>query len=225
MARVSISGRLVASSHLFYLSKENKVFILKLQRSDSDFTYVLCSLSRSLQKKTREFCREALLEPRLNQFLTITSVKSVNLSNDSVHTVFQLTKSSQITGTDAPTTPISGVESKLISYRGIVTSVFPGLASVFTLDKRVSVTAALVTVVTNMRSPRPGQEVTIHQAHLASYSGAKWIGQYIVIESLTQRSLGIPALIFYVFFPGHLFSLFSVSCSFSAVRSQFPPYS
>ena len=178
MARVSISGRLVASSHLFYLSKENKVFILKLQKSDLDFSYVLCSLSRSLQKKTREFCREALLEPRLDQFLTITSLKPVNLSNDSVHTVFQLTKSSQITSTDAPT-PISGVESKLISYRGIVTSVSPGLASVFTLDKRVSVTAALVTVVTNIRSPRPGQEVTIHQAHVASYSGAKWIGQYI----------------------------------------------
>ena len=188
MARVSVSGRLVASSHLFYLSKENKVFILKLQQSDSDFTYVLCSLSRSLQKKTREFCRETLLEPRLDQFLTITSVKCVNLSNDSVQTVFQLTKSSQITSTDVPT-QISGVESKLISYRGIVTSVSPGLASVFTLDKRVRVTAALVTVVTNMRSPRPGQEVTIHQAHLASYSGAKWIGLYIIMKSLAQRSI------------------------------------
>ena len=178
MARVGVSGRLVASSHLFYLSKENKVFILKLQQSDSDFTYVLCSLSRTLKKKTREFCRDALLEPKLDKFLTITNLKLVNLSNQSDQTVFQLTKSSDITSTDATRIEESRLRNKLISYRGIVTSVSPGLSSVFTLDKRVRVTAALVTVVTNMRSPRPGQEVTIHQAHLARYSGEKWIGQY-----------------------------------------------
>ena len=181
MARVSISGGLVASSHLFYLSKENKVFILKLQQSDADSTYVLCSLSRSLQKNTREFCRETLLKPKLNQFLTITNLKPVNLSNSSAQTVFQLTKSSQITSSDAPRDMSSEVEkTKLISYRGIVTSADPGLASVFTLDKRVRVTAALVTVVTNMRSPQPGHEVTIHQAHLANFSGEKWIGQSII---------------------------------------------
>ena len=180
MARLSVSGGLVASSHLFYLSKENKVFILKLQQSGEDFTYVLCSLSRSLQKRTREFCQETLLEPKLDQFLSITNLKPVNLSNPSAQRVFQLTKSSQITRTEAPRDLSSRVETKLISYRGIVTSTDPGLASVFTLDKRVRVTAALVTLVTNMRSPRPGQEVTIHQAHLASFSGEKWLGQPII---------------------------------------------
>ena len=175
MGRVSISGSLVASSHLFYLSKENKVFILKLQQADLDFAYILCSLSRSLLKKTREFCQETLLEPKYNQFLTISNLKTVNLPRSSVQTVLQLTKSSQITSTKSFRDSIE-LGSKLISYRGIVTSVDPYLGSVFTLDKRVMVTAALVTVVTNLRCPRPGQEVTIHQAHLANFSGAKWIG-------------------------------------------------
>ena len=135
MSRVTVSGVLVASSHLFYLSKENKVSILRL-KTESDTVYVLCSLSRSLSKKTREFCREMLVEPKLDQSLRITGLKAVTISKPSVHNLFQLTKSSQITRQELAIA-VKVPEGELVSYRGIVTSVYSCLRSVFTLDKRI----------------------------------------------------------------------------------------
>ena len=88
------------------------------------------------------------------------------------------------------------IVSVSVSYTGIVTSCDPHLASVFTLDKTVKVQVpckekilkcakkylqvivGLVTVVTNARCPSPGQEVTVHRAHLAKFAGVRWIGSF-----------------------------------------------
>ena len=98
MSRHAVQGRLISSSHLFYLSKDNRVFILKLQEvSSSGVSYVFCSLSPSLQACTKKMCKEILLMPPYQRVLTITKTKQVNVGRrDSNSQVFQLTKSSTI---------------------------------------------------------------------------------------------------------------------------------
>ena len=97
MSRTNVSGCLQSCSHLFYLCKGSKVFIIKLQRdSSSDPVYVLCSLSNSLEKNTRQKCREILLSPPLNNLISLTNLKSVNISTGNQQEVFQLTKSSSV---------------------------------------------------------------------------------------------------------------------------------
>ena len=99
MSRTNVSGCLQSCSHLFYLCKGSKVFIIKLQRdssSSSDPVFVLCSLSNSLETNTRQKCREILLSPPLNNLISLTNLKSVNISTGNQQEVFQLTKSSSV---------------------------------------------------------------------------------------------------------------------------------
>ena len=99
MSRTNVSGCLQSCSHLFYLCKGSKVFIIKLQRdssSSSDPVFVLCSLSSSLETNTRQKCREILLSPPLNNLISLTNLKSVNISTGNQQEVFQLTKSSLV---------------------------------------------------------------------------------------------------------------------------------
>ena len=102
MSRLNITGRLISSSHLFYLSKESRIFILKLQSLDSsEVSYVFCSLSASLQSSTRNKCKELLVKPPYRKILTINKTKAVSVSNtDNDCKVFQLTKSSTIIETE-----------------------------------------------------------------------------------------------------------------------------
>ena len=102
MSRLNITGTLISSSHLFYLSKESRVFILKLQSLDSsEVTHVFCSLSASLQSSTRKKCKEILVKPPYRKVLTINKIKPVSLSScDNNCKVFQLTKSSTIIETE-----------------------------------------------------------------------------------------------------------------------------
>ena len=107
----TISGSLLANSHMFYLSRESKIFILKILTSTSDEVFILCSLSPSLQQKTREKCREILLNPPLiGQHLEFTNVKKVaNLEKDpSIRkppNIYQLTKQSIIKISDGVINP------------------------------------------------------------------------------------------------------------------------
>ena len=100
MSRTNVSGCLQSCSHLFYLCKGSKVFIIKLQRdsssSSSDPVFVLCSLSSSLETNTRQKCREILLSPPLNNLISLTNLKRVNISTGEQQEVFQLTKSSSV---------------------------------------------------------------------------------------------------------------------------------
>ena len=99
MSRTNVCGCLLSCSHLFYLCKGSKVFIIKLQRdssSSSDPVFVLCSLSNSLEKNTRQKCREILLSPPLNLMISLTNLKPVNISTGKQQEVFQLTKSSSV---------------------------------------------------------------------------------------------------------------------------------
>ena len=102
MSRVNITGRLISSSHLFYLSKESRVFILTLQSLDSsEVSHVFCSLSASLQSSTKQKCKELLVKPPYRKILTINKTKPVTVSNtDSNCQVFQITKSSTIIETE-----------------------------------------------------------------------------------------------------------------------------
>ena len=102
MSRLNITGNLISSSHLFYLSKENRVFILKLQSLDSnEVSHVFCSLSASLQSSTRSKCKEILVKPPYRKVLTITKIKPVSVSSSgNICQVFQLTKSSRIIETE-----------------------------------------------------------------------------------------------------------------------------
>ena len=67
-----------------------------------------------------------------------------------------------------------------MSYRGVVTSRDKEIPSVFTLDKKVKVSSTLLTVVCNIPLVKPGQSVTIHNAHLVQYNGVKWLGKYFL---------------------------------------------
>lgn len=98
MSRLNITGKLISSSHLFYLSKESRIFILKLQSLDSSVvSYVFCSLSASLQSSTKKKCKELLVKPSYGKILTISKIKAISVSNtDNNCKVFQLTKSSTI---------------------------------------------------------------------------------------------------------------------------------
>ena len=98
MSRLNITGKLISSSHLFYLSKESRIFILKLQSLDSSVvSYVFCSLSASLQSSTKNKCKELLVKPPYGKILTISKIKAISVSNiDNNCKVFQLTKSSTI---------------------------------------------------------------------------------------------------------------------------------
>ena len=101
MSRHNITGRLVSSSHLFYLSKESRVFILTLQSlHGSEVSYVFCSLSASLQSSTKNKCKELLVKPPYRKILTINKTKPVTVSNTDNCQVFQLTKSSTIIETE-----------------------------------------------------------------------------------------------------------------------------
>lgn len=92
----NISGSLLSSSHLFYLCKDSKVFLIRLQTELEKEVYILCSLSPSLSEKTREVCRRLLLDPPLNKTISITNLKTVQISKKIKQTVLQLSKSSSI---------------------------------------------------------------------------------------------------------------------------------
>ena len=62
-----------------------------------------------------------------------------------------------------------------VSYRGIVTSVDKSLPCVLTLDKHVRLFTGLMSVVSNIREPQPGQELTLHHCHVAKYHGVRWL--------------------------------------------------
>lgn len=94
--RKNITGRLKSSSHLFYLCKDSKVFLLRIQTEEEEDVFILCSLSPSLRDKTREKCRKLLLEPPLNQCVSITNLKTVQISKKIKRTLMQLSKSSSI---------------------------------------------------------------------------------------------------------------------------------
>ena len=102
MSRVNITGRLISSSHLFYLSQNSRVFILTLQSLDTSLvSHVFCSLSASLQSRTKNKCKELLVKPPYRRILTISKTKPVSVSNtDNLCKVFQLTKSSTIIETE-----------------------------------------------------------------------------------------------------------------------------
>ena len=102
MSRVNITGRLISSSHLFYLSKQSRVFILTLQSLDSsEVSHVFCSLSASLESSTKQKCKELLVKPPYRKILTINKTRPVTVSNtDSNCKVFQLTKSSTFIETE-----------------------------------------------------------------------------------------------------------------------------
>ena len=102
MSRETIEGVLISSSHLFYLSRESRIFILKLQELDSsEVKYVLCSLLPSLRASTRSKCKEILLNPPYRKILSITKTKKVNLSCSNPRQIFQITKTSEIFVDDA----------------------------------------------------------------------------------------------------------------------------
>ena len=37
-----------------------------------------------------------------------------------------------------------------------------------------------MTVVTSIKTPEPGQEVSINNAHLVTYSGVRWMGESLL---------------------------------------------
>ena len=99
MSRSNIRGRLISSSHLFYLSKDSRVFILRLEEEgDSrEVKSVFCSLSPSLRPATRRRCKEILMKPPYRRILSITKTKPVKVSaSESISHVFQLTAASVI---------------------------------------------------------------------------------------------------------------------------------
>ena len=68
-----------------------------------------------------------------------------------------------------------------MSYRGVVTSTDKHLTSVFRLDKRVQVSASLLTSVCNIPVVRPGQAVSLYNCHLVQYKGVKWLGELLTM--------------------------------------------
>ena len=106
----TITGSLQSNSHMFYLSRESKIFILKILASTSEPVFILCSLSPSLQQQTREKCKEFLLNPPvIGQEIVFSNVKKVtNIEKESgrkSQNIYQLTKHSLIQVSDVVISP------------------------------------------------------------------------------------------------------------------------
>ena len=139
MTKISVSGRFRAVSQLFYLCREGKVFILRLE-SEQGLINILCSMSPRLHHDTRRICRDMMLDPPWNKTLEISNLKQINLEQN--QRMMQLTKTSKISITDDISVDNDchePTDKSLVSYRGIATSVDKHLPSVFTLDKTIKV--------------------------------------------------------------------------------------
>ena len=138
MTKISVSGRFSGVSQLFYLCREGKVFILRLE-SGQGLINILCSMSPRLHHDTRRVCRDMLLDPPWNKTLEISNLKLIHLEQS--QTMMQLTKTSKININDSAVNNDchEPTHKSLVSYRGIVTSVDKHLPSVFTLDKTIKV--------------------------------------------------------------------------------------
>ena len=138
MTKIRVSGRFRAVSQLFYLCREGKVFILRLE-SVQGLINILCSMSPRLLHDTRRICRDMLLDPPWNKTLEISNLKLIHLEQS--QTMMQLTKTSKININDSAVNNDchEPTHKSLVSYRGIVTSVDKHLPSVFTLDKTIKV--------------------------------------------------------------------------------------
>ena len=177
MSRQDVSGLLSASSHMFYLSKGNKIFILRLcSHHDEAPIHVICSLSTRLLATTRDICKTLLINPPLGKKLSISHLKQIVLHKNSKNetTAFQLCKMSTISIYNSPDIDLSPPWSNLFTYRGIVTYSHPE-SGLYILDKTVYMTTSFLCAVTNVPSIPIATEVTIHNAHLAKFKGQKWL--------------------------------------------------
>ena len=97
MVKHDIDGILVSVSHMFYLSKENKMFLLRIATDEKNSDkFIICSLSSTLLPATKETCKSILLDPPLGRRMKIGNLKHVILHKNSEEAmeVSQLTKAS-----------------------------------------------------------------------------------------------------------------------------------
>jgi len=177
MSRQDVSGSLSATSHMFYLSKDNKIFILRLcSHHDDPPIHVICSLSPKLLASTRNICKTLLINPPLGKKLTISHLKQIILHKNSSNetTAFQLSKNSTISISYPQDIVISPPWPNLFTYRGIVTYSNPQ-SGLYMLDKTVYMATSYMCAVTNMPSIPIATTVTAHNAHLAKFRGQKWL--------------------------------------------------
>lgn len=177
MSRQDVSGSLLATSHMFYLSKDNKIFILRLcPHHDDPPIHVICSLSTKLLTTTRDISKTLLVNPPLGKKLTISHLKQIiihkNSSNET--TAFQLSKKSTISISYSEDIDMSPPWSNLFTYRGIVTYSNPE-SGLYILDKTVYMATSFLCAVTNMPSIPIATTVTAHNAHLTKFRGQKWL--------------------------------------------------
>jgi len=178
MSRQDVAGHLTAISHMFYLSKENKIFILRLfSHHESEHPlHILCSLSTTLLPITRDLCKTILKSPPLGKLLSISNLKQINLHKNTASEVkaLQLTKNSKIHLSHLQEIELPQSCNRLFTYRGIVTHSQPS-SGFYILDKAVYMSTSLLCAVTNIPSIPLATTVTVHNAHLAKFKGHKWL--------------------------------------------------
>ena len=171
---VSVSGAVVALSHLFYLPRDSKLLFLTIRDEKGDVEKVVVfSLSSSLLPTTRTMVKQLLSCPvPLGTHLTITHLKAAN-----VHDTAVLRSSRQttlaISNDILPLKSFTPSSLELVTYRGIVTKAWEASDGVHILDKRVTLVSSLLCIATSLPHLPLGAVVTVHRAHCLQRRGQR----------------------------------------------------
>ena len=180
----SVSGPVVALSHLFYLPRDSKLLFLTIRdEKGEDEKAVVFSLSSSLLPTTRTIVKQLLSSPvPPGTHLTITHLKAAN-----VHDTAVLRSSRQTTLTISddilPLKSFTPSSLELVTYRGIVTKAGEASDGVHILDKRVTLVSSLLCIATSLPHLPLGAVVTVHRAHCL-----QWRGQRVLLLCGASRS-------------------------------------
>ena len=184
LSLTSVSGPLVALSHLFYLPRDSKLLFLTIgDEIDKNEKAVVFSLSSSLLPTTRTKVKKMLSSPvSPGTPLTITHLKTANVHDKAV---LRSTRQTTVTISDdiSPLTSFASSSPDLITYRGIVTKAGEAGDGVHVLDKRVTLVSSLLCVATNLPHLPLGGVVTVHRAHCL-----QWKGQRVLLLCGASRS-------------------------------------
>ena len=180
----SVSGPVVALSHLFYLPRDSKLLFLTIgDEKGEDEKVVVFSLSSSLLPTTRTTVKQLLSSPvSPGTLLTITHLKAANVHDKAVLRSSRQTTLS-ISDDILPLKSFTPSSPELITYRGIVTKAVEAGDGVHILDKRVTLVSSLLCIATSLPNLPLGAVVTVHRAHCL-----QWQGQRVLLLCGASRS-------------------------------------
>ena len=163
----SVKGRIVAISHIFYLSGNSKSFFIQLRFEETRNLFILVPVTArtsEIAKIWRDFQTSGHIF--IGRYVTIKKVKMKSLAmTDRSVKIFMITDDTTVEFFDDEE-PISNPFFKdLVSYEGIVTNDSMIDFGLCILDNKAIFCFSAICVITNVRKVQKGFKVSIDNAH------------------------------------------------------------